>query len=141
MSPFIHSILQRSLVCPCNMNACWRLGWIAQTVAALQAAGVKGANVTVPFKLDAFALASASPNSLTPAAEFAQAANTLKFNANGTVLRITPMRRLVPRFEPAVKYPGFAPGAMPGIDDWCWWRCQWLRCGFSASGCSAPYGT
>lgn len=87
MSPFIHSNFAAQLGLPLQYERVLApLDGFAQTVAALQAAGVKGANVTVPFKLDAFALASASPNSLTPAAEFAQAANTLKFNANGTVL-------------------------------------------------------
>ena len=87
MSPFIHSNFAAQLGLPLQYERVLApLDGFAQTVAALQAAGVKGANVTVPFKLDAFALASASPNSLTPAAEFAQAANTLKFNADGTVL-------------------------------------------------------
>lgn len=50
-----------------------------QTVRALQASGVKGVNVTVPFKQQAFALATTP----SPAARFAQAANTLTFKAEG----------------------------------------------------------
>ena len=50
------------------------------TIAALVAAGAKGANVTVPFKLDAAALAT----SLTPRAHAAGAVNTLTF-ANGAM--------------------------------------------------------
>jgi shikimate dehydrogenase len=49
------------------------------TVRAVRAAGVCGANVTVPFKRDAFVLADACSD----AARFAQAANTLVFNASG----------------------------------------------------------
>ena len=42
-------------------------------------AGGRGMNVTVPFKLDAHALA----NSLTPRAAAAGAVNTLAFDADG----------------------------------------------------------
>ncbi len=51
------------------------LDGFAATVAALIAQGVKGANVTVPFKLDAAALAT----HLSPRAEAAGAVNTLSF--------------------------------------------------------------
>jgi shikimate dehydrogenase len=57
------------------------LDGFAATVAALIAGGCKGANVTVPFKLDAAALAT----SLTPRAEAAGAVNTLSF-AGGAIL-------------------------------------------------------
>lgn len=57
------------------------LNGFAQTVAALRAAGVQGANVTVPFKLEAYALSG----SLSPTAQFAQAVNTLKFMPDGGV--------------------------------------------------------
>ena len=50
----------------------------AGTVAAFIAAGGKGANVTVPFKLEAFALATR----LTPRAQAAGAVNTLKFDGD-----------------------------------------------------------
>lgn len=53
-------------------------GEFASTVAAFQQKGGKGMNVTVPFKLEAFALSTV----LTPRAETAQAVNTLKFDGN-----------------------------------------------------------
>ena len=46
---------------------------------AFAAAGGRGCNVTVPFKFEAFALASRH----TPRATLAQAANTLRFDAEG----------------------------------------------------------
>lgn len=51
------------------------LAGFAASVAALRQAGGKGANVTVPFKLEAFALAT----QLTARAQLAGAVNTLKF--------------------------------------------------------------
>jgi len=48
----------------------------AATVLGFAQHGARGANVTVPFKLDAFALAGHR----TPRAELAQAANTLRFD-------------------------------------------------------------
>ena len=51
----------------------------ADSVAAFIAAGGRGANVTVPFKEQAFALA----NRRTPRAEHAGAVNTLSFEAGG----------------------------------------------------------
>ncbi|KYP11412.1 MAG: hypothetical protein A0129_07605 [Limnobacter sp. CACIAM 66H1] len=86
MSPFIHSDFAAQLGLTLQYERLLApVDGFSQTVAALHAAGVKGANVTVPFKLDAFALTGNPPNSLTPSAEFAQAVNTLKFNADGTV--------------------------------------------------------
>lgn len=52
-----------------------------QTVAAMRTAGFKGANVTVPFKLEAFHLA----DRLTERASDAGAVNTLLFNDEGVV--------------------------------------------------------
>lgn len=57
------------------------LGGFAQTVHAMREAGFKGANVTVPFKLEAFRLA----NHLTERAHDAGAVNTLLFNDEGIV--------------------------------------------------------
>lgn len=51
----------------------------AGTVHALQARGVRGCNVTVPFKFEAYQLATRR----TPRTELAQAANTLRFDADG----------------------------------------------------------
>jgi shikimate dehydrogenase len=83
MSPAIHLDFARQLGLPLQYERVLApLDGFSQTVAALKAAGVKGANVTVPFKLDAFALANQS----TPSAQFAQAANTLSFLPDGTVL-------------------------------------------------------
>ncbi len=57
------------------------LDGFAATVHALIAAGCRGANVTVPFKLDAAALATV----LSPRAQAAGAVNTLRF-ADGAIL-------------------------------------------------------
>jgi len=51
----------------------------AESVHEFIAQGGRGANVTVPFKLEAFALAQA----LTPRAQAAGAVNTLSFSAEG----------------------------------------------------------
>ena len=53
----------------------------AETVHGLIARGFKGANVTVPFKLEAFAMA----NRLTSRAQDAGAVNTLIFDAEGII--------------------------------------------------------
>jgi shikimate dehydrogenase len=49
------------------------------TLQALVAGGLRGSNVTVPFKFEAYSLAARR----TPRAELAQAANTLRFDADG----------------------------------------------------------
>lgn len=82
-SPFIHAEFARQtgqsieygrLLCP--------LDGFAATVRAFaadrSAGAVRGCNVTVPFKFEAFALAARR----TPRAERAQAANTLRFDAD-----------------------------------------------------------
>jgi len=79
-SPFIHaqfaqqtgqSLSYERLLCP--------LDGFAATVQAFAEGGGKGCNVTVPFKLDAFALATRH----TERATRAQAANVLRFDAEG----------------------------------------------------------
>lgn len=55
------------------------LDGFAATVAAFAAAGARGCNVTVPFKFEAFQLASRH----SPRAALAQAANVLRFDAQG----------------------------------------------------------
>jgi shikimate dehydrogenase len=79
-SPFIHArfaqqtgetIEYRALLAP--------LGGFEQTVQAFVAAGGQGLNVTVPFKLDAHALA----NKLSTRAAAAGAVNTLRIDSEG----------------------------------------------------------
>ena len=57
-------------------------GQFAEAARALFAAGGKGLNVTVPFKLDAYQFA----DDLTPRAQRAGAVNTLAVQANGRIL-------------------------------------------------------
>lgn len=57
------------------------LDGFAQTVIAMRSVGFKGANVTVPFKLEAFQLA----DRLTERANDAGAVNTLLFDAHGVI--------------------------------------------------------
>ncbi|MHA7148982.1 shikimate dehydrogenase, partial [Burkholderia pseudomallei] len=79
-SPFIHSrfaeqtgeaIEYTHLLAP--------LDGFSATVRAFIAQGGRGVNVTVPFKLEAYALADA----LSPRAAAAGAVNTLRFDADG----------------------------------------------------------
>lgn len=76
-SPHIHSLFAQQtgqaldygrLLCP--------LDGFSHEVTAFAASGAKGCNVTVPFKFEAFELASRR----SPRAELAQAANTLRFD-------------------------------------------------------------
>ncbi len=57
------------------------LDGFADAVRALHALGVRGCNVTVPFKFEAAALA----DSTSDAVRLAQAGNTMSFNADGTI--------------------------------------------------------
>ena len=54
-------------------------GGLAQAVEQFRAAGGKGLNITVPYKLDAFRLT----DNLSDRATLAEAVNTLKFEADG----------------------------------------------------------
>lgn len=81
-SPFIHAEFARQtaqalvyerLLCPLDGFA----ATIRAFAADRSAGAVRGCNVTVPFKLEAFALAARR----TPRAERAQAANTLRFDS------------------------------------------------------------
>ncbi|WP_370263368.1 shikimate dehydrogenase [Limnobacter sp.] len=83
MSPAIHHDFAQQVGMPIQyMRLLAPLDGFEGTVRALQAAGVQGANVTVPFKLQAFELAQ----QLTDSASFAQAANTLHFKPDGLVM-------------------------------------------------------
>jgi shikimate dehydrogenase len=58
------------------------LDGFAATVEKLRKEGCKGCNVTVPFKLEAFKLAT----QLSPHADIARAVNTLKLNFDGGII-------------------------------------------------------
>ena len=75
-SPDIHAAFARQLGHKISYERCLApLDGFAATVRALAAGGHKGANVTVPFKLEAAQLATV----LTPRAQAAGASNTLSF--------------------------------------------------------------
>ena len=79
-SPQIHAMFARQTGQPMTYERMLApLGGFADTVHSLIAAGVRGANVTVPFKLDAHALAT----SLSDRATAAGAVNTLLFEDDG----------------------------------------------------------
>jgi shikimate dehydrogenase len=79
-SPMIHADFARQLGVDLQYCRLFSpLDGFEQTVKMLSAAGVKGANVTVPFKQEAWRLA----NKPSAAVEFAQAANTLRFSPDG----------------------------------------------------------
>lgn len=73
----------------------------ARTVAAFRAAGGRGCNVTLPFKAEAFALAT-DP---TPRARAAQAANTLRFDGEGVAADNTDGAGLVNDLERNLRRP------------------------------------
>ncbi|WP_426189298.1 shikimate dehydrogenase [Massilia sp. DWR3-1-1] len=76
-SPAIHAAFARQLGIELEYATCLApLDGFAGTVAALAAAGCKGANVTVPFKIAAFDLCTR----LTARAQAAGAVNTLSFD-------------------------------------------------------------
>ena len=81
-SPLIHAQFARQTGQDMRYEAILApLGGFPATVQAFRAAGGKGANVTVPFKEQAFALASRR----TARAEAAGAVNTLKFDVDAIV--------------------------------------------------------
>ena len=79
-SPVIHAAFARQTGQALAYEALLApLDGFAATVAAFRAAGGRGLNVTVPFKLEAFALATRR----SPRAQAAGAVNTLAFDAEG----------------------------------------------------------
>ena len=79
-SPQIHTAFARQTGQDMTYEAILApLDGFADSVAAFIAAGGRGANVTVPFKEEAFRLA----NRLSPRAQRAGAVNTLSFDADG----------------------------------------------------------
>ncbi|HVC48543.1 MAG TPA: shikimate dehydrogenase [Burkholderiales bacterium] len=80
LSPVIHAAFAQSCGVDMTYTAILSpLDEFSKTVNQFRAAGGRGLNVTVPFKIEAFNLAS----SLTCRAEEAQAVNTLKFCEEG----------------------------------------------------------
>jgi len=76
-SPLIHRMFAEQTGQDINYEAILApLDSFAATIKRLRAEGYKGCNITVPFKFEAFELATR----LDPLAEIAQAVNTLKFN-------------------------------------------------------------
>lgn len=81
-SPWIHAHFARQTGMPIQYEHCLApLDGFAATVSRLQAEGVKGCNVTLPFKTQAAALAT-HPSARV---RLAQAANTLHFAADGSI--------------------------------------------------------
>ncbi len=79
-SPALHAAFARQ----CNQDICYEailgpLDGFRASVEAFRQAGGRGMNVTVPFKVEALALA----DTLTERARLAQAVNTLRFDADG----------------------------------------------------------
>jgi shikimate dehydrogenase len=101
-SPFIHAAFARQtgesieyehILCP--------LDGFEATVRAFAAAGGRGCNVTVPFKFDAPRLAARC----TPRAALAQAANVLRFDADGWLADNTDGAGLVHDIEHLARQP------------------------------------
>ena len=79
-SPFIHAEFARQTGQAMSYGRqLWPLDAFAESVRALAASGVKGCNITVPFKFEAFR----QGRRLTERARLAQAANVLRFDADG----------------------------------------------------------
>ncbi len=81
-SPQIHAAFARQTGQALSYEALLApLDGFVQTISAFRAQGGRGVNVTVPFKLEAFALAERH----TPRAQMAGAVNTLAFGADGVL--------------------------------------------------------
>jgi shikimate dehydrogenase len=79
-SPFIHAEFARQTGQDMEYGRLlWPLHGFAESVRALAKSGAKGCNITVPFKFEAFA----EGRRLTERARLAQAANVLRFDADG----------------------------------------------------------
>jgi shikimate dehydrogenase len=79
-SPFIHAEFARQTGQAMEYGRLlWPLEGFAESVRALAQSGAKGCNITVPFKFEAFA----QGKRLTERARLAQAANVLRFDAEG----------------------------------------------------------
>jgi len=79
-SPFIHAEFARQTGQVMEYGRLlWPLDGFADAVRALAESGAKGCNITVPFKFDAFR----EGKRLTDRARLAQAANVLRFDAEG----------------------------------------------------------
>ena len=79
-SPLLHAAFARQFGHDMTYEAILGpIGGFAEAVRAFRAAGGKGMNVTVPFKVEALELA----DRLTERARLAQAVNTLKFDEEG----------------------------------------------------------
>jgi shikimate dehydrogenase len=79
-SPFIHAEFARQTSQNIEYTrVLCAMGGFAEAVRTFAASGARGCNVTVPFKFQSSALAA----QVTPRAALAQAANVLRFDANG----------------------------------------------------------
>ena len=79
-SPFIHAeFAQQTAQAMTYGRQLWPIGGFAESVRTLAASGAKGCNITVPFKFDAFR----EGKRLTARARLAEAANVLRFDAEG----------------------------------------------------------
>lgn len=82
-SPLIHSEFGKTLGVPLSyLIRDVGEGTFAATISALQAEGFWGCNITVPYKENAFQLATAT----SPRAQQAGAANTFLFRTDGSIL-------------------------------------------------------
>jgi shikimate dehydrogenase len=81
------------------------LGEFPAAVQQFMAEGGKGANVTVPFKEEAFLLCTLAGNTLTPRARQAGAVNTLRFTNNSIAGDNTDGAGLVRDIEKNLGYP------------------------------------